>query len=224
MAKSQNPQSTQGIMFHSRFRNPHSPLAANVPKFAILHSHPMLRLLFILCTFSSTLYSQADDSARKQLYPDRYQSQQEADLHQQEMEVEYFAQQLALLKEAVATNNAGNIAVRESAVLMALRKEMNQLEVRIAADANQAEQRKSAGSGVINQAPTVRETPTRDPLAEPVTPDEKRFEAMEYTLAAFDRHSFDPAKPDDAARDFAKLDNILSIMREALAELKAARK
>ena len=154
---------------------------------------------------------------------DRQVSPADASLQQAAVEVEYFAQQLSLLKEAYKANNSSNIVVRESAVLMALRNEINQLEFKLAHDAAQAERRKSASSGQITQAATIQDAPARDPLAEAVSPDEVRFETMQYTLAAFERHSFDPGKPEEAARDFAKLDNILKIMREALAEQQVVR-
>jgi hypothetical protein len=64
------------------------------------------------------------------------------------------------------------------------------------------------------------ERPKRDPLADPETPTEKHLEQMHYIMAAFQKHAFDPSKPDDAARDFAKLDEFVKIMQEDLEDLK----
>ncbi|MDO8367830.1 MAG: hypothetical protein Q7T20_13595 [Saprospiraceae bacterium] len=43
---------------------------------------------------------------------------------------------------------------------------------------------------------------------------------MTAILAAFEAHAFDPARPESAARDFAKLDEFLKIMQEELESLK----
>lgn len=182
--------------------------------------------LFFICFLTNLLLSQNDGSTAESraLYPERYISPLDANLHQEEVEVEYFAHQLSQLKDAFADNNSSNIVVRESAVLMALRNEINQLELRLASDAAQAERRKTASNGTMTTESSANQAPARDPLADATTPDEVRFETFQYTLAAFERHSFDPGKPEEAARDFAKLDNVLKIMQDALAELKAIRR
>lgn len=187
----------------------------------------MIRNLIPLCIFCCLAFgatAQTEASTALTISNDRFVSPVDANVQQETVEVEYFAHQLAQLKEAYAANNFSNIAVRESAVLMALRNEINQLELKVASDAAQTERRKSASSGQLTRAASPAEAPARDPLADATTPDEVRLETMQYTLAAFERHAFDPSKPEDAARDFAKLDNILKIMQEALAELKAIRR
>ncbi len=173
-----------------------------------------LVLLLFICLFSNALTAQE--------HPDRIAiSPEQAQLQQESVEVQYYAQQLANLKTAFAAKDNGKIAVYESIVLMSLRNEINQLDLKLSTHAAQAERRKLASSGQITQASTPEEAPRRDPLADATTPDEIRFEAMTYTLAAFDRHAFDPSKPEEAAKDFAKLEDVLKLMEEALAELKA---
>jgi hypothetical protein len=180
--------------------------------------------LFLLCLFSNLLSAQVDANGALATQPERYVAPVDANLRQEAVEVEYFASQLAQLKEAYAANNATNLIVRESALVLAMRNELSQLELKLAAQSAQTERRKSASSGQLTRAATPEEAPARDPLAEAVTPDEIRFETIQYTLAAFERHAFDPAKPEVAARDFAKLDQVLKIMQEALAELQAIRR
>ena len=177
--------------------------------------------LFLICLFSSALMAQINASTDPARERDQTPTPAVAHLNQETVEVQYFFQQLANLKAAFAAKDNGKIAVYESAVLMGLRNEINQLELKLATESAQAERRKLATSGQINQAATAEEAPKRDPFAEATTPDEIRFEALQYTLAAFDRHSFDPSKPDDAARDFEKLDKVQKIMEEVLAELRA---
>lgn len=183
----------------------------------------MIRILiplFFLFAFFTTSFSQRDAGAIS-LEPTRYVSPVDLNLNQETVEVEYYAKQLSLLKEAYAAKDAGKIAVYESAVLMCLRTEINQLELKLASETAQNERRKSAASGTLTPPSSPDDAPARDPLADAVTPDEVRFETLQYTLAAFQRHSFDASKPEDAARDFAKLDKIQTLMQEALAELKA---
>jgi hypothetical protein len=180
--------------------------------------------LFLICLFSNLLSAQNGAEGNAPLHPDRHVSPADVSMRQEAAEVEYFGLQLSLLKQAFEAKNASNIVVRESAVLMALRNEINQLELKLSADAAQTERRKTASSGQISAPANLGEAPARDPLADAVTPDEKRFETFQYTLAAFERHSFDPSKPEEAARDFAKLDKVLKVMQEALAELQAARR
>lgn len=185
--------------------------------FFIITQFPMIRNLIpslFICLLSSNITAQ-NHSDRIAITPE------EAELQQEAVEVQYYAQQLANLKAAYAAKDDGKIAVYESAVLMSMRNEINQLDLKIATHAAQAERRKLAGSGQLTQAATPEEAPRRDPLADATTPDEIRFETLTYTLAAFDRHAFDPSRPEDAAKDFAKLDAVLKIMEDALAELKA---
>ncbi len=193
------------------------PENPQITKILVKTQFPMIRnliplLLFCLCA----------NALNAQEHPDRIKiSPEETLLRQETAEVQYYAQQLANLKAAFAAKDNGKIAVYESAVLMSLRNEINQLDLKLATHAAQAERRKLASSGQITQAATAEEAPRRDPLADATTPDEIRFEALAYTLAAFDRHAFDPSRPEDAAKDFEKLDAVLKIMEEALAELKA---
>lgn len=176
--------------------------------------------LFLICFFSSLLSAQTDASSNVSARPERQASPRETMLKNEAAELSNYSYHLAQLKEAFAANNAGKMAVEESIVIMALRDEISQLNVKLAAETAQAERRKSASSGQLTQAANPEEVPARDPLADAVTPDEIRLEQMQYTLAAFERHAFDPSKPADAARDFAKLDKVEEMMRKALAELK----
>lgn len=178
--------------------------------------------LFFLFLFSATSFAQTDANANSTL-SERYVSPALLSLQQEEAEVIYFEQQLKQLKAAFAANKQGEVIVRESAVVMALRTEVDQLSLKLAADAAQTERRKSASSGAITRAASPDEAPARDPFADATTPDEINYETMVYTLGAFERHAFDPSKPEEAARDFAKLDKILKIMQDSLAALKAAR-
>jgi hypothetical protein len=176
-------------------------------------------LLFVIIS-PFCLNAQTDNHAVSQ---ERYVSPALLNLQHEESEVAYYSHHLKLLKAAFAEKNISEIIVHESAVVMALRNEVDQLSLKIAANSAQMERRKLAGSGTITQAAKPEEAPARDPFAEASTPDEARYETMSYTLAAFDRHAFDPGRPEDAARDFEKLDKVQKIMEEALAELKSAR-
>ena len=51
---------------------------------------------------------------------------------------------------------------------------------------------------------------------EPGTKAKLRLEKTTSTLKAFEAHSFDPSKPEVAARDFALLDEFLLLMKEGL--------
>jgi len=53
-------------------------------------------------------------------------------------------------------------------------------------------------------------------MASTTEPTEGRLEKMNATLAAFEAHAFDPAQPEAAACDFAKLDEFLKMMQEEL--------
>ncbi len=50
-----------------------------------------------------------------------------------------------------------------------------------------------------------------------------RLEKTTHILGSFEGHAFDPAQPEIAVGDFAKLDAFLEVMQEALAELKKAK-
>ena len=181
------------------------------------------KFLALLLLFVQLLSAQSDRSSVS-LERRSYISPLELNLEQEAAEVTYYAHWLGLLKEAYAANDMGKVISYESAVMMGLRTEINQLELKVASETAQTERRKSASSGQIVSGSSPDDAPARDPLADPVTPDEVRLETMQYTLAAFERHAFDPADPAAAARDFEKLDKILVIMQEALAELQAIRK
>ncbi|MBL7826993.1 MAG: hypothetical protein JNJ57_10210 [Saprospiraceae bacterium] len=180
------------------------------------HILSLLSIFFICITFST-----AQTDGQGSVAPRQYLSPLEVKLEQEESEVQYYKKWLGELKAAYQAKDMGKVASYESAVLMSLRNEINQLELKIDSEAAQTERRKSAYSGQLTPVSSPDEAPARDPLAEAVTPDEIRLETMKYTLAAFDRHAFDPGTPEVAARDFAKLDKIQVIMEEALAELKA---
>jgi hypothetical protein len=115
---------------------------------------------------------------------------EEVRLEQEASEVQNYASWLAQLKTAWSERDMGKIAVCESAVLMALRLEINQLS--------------ALAGGEYGSAS-----------------DRSRLEVMRRTLVAFDGHSFDPARPENADREFAMLDNVLAMMQEALAEIKS---
>ncbi|MCB0525406.1 MAG: hypothetical protein H6576_10140 [Lewinellaceae bacterium] len=172
--------------------------------------------LFLLASFFLT---QALAQTDADIPADRYKTDQEIKLNQEMVEVEYYTLQLSKLKEAFAAKDISKTVVLESAVLMALRNEINQLELKLAEESAQLQRRRTASSGQINGGDEPVQLTARDPFAEPVTPDEKRLETMQYTLAAFQKHSFDPAQPEQAKLDFEKLDKIQQIMEEALSEL-----
>lgn len=180
--------------------------------------------IYLLALLCSTQLLVAQSNRDVSLERRSYISQVDLNLEQEASEVTYYAHWLNQLKTAYAAKDMGKIISCESAVLMGLRNEINQLELKIASETAQTERRKSASSGQITAGSSPDDAPARDPLAEAVTPDEVRLETMQYTLAAFERHVFDPADPEAAARDFAKLDKIQVIMQEALAELQAIHK
>ncbi|MFM7154059.1 MAG: hypothetical protein ACKOZV_08025 [Bacteroidota bacterium] len=122
--------------------------------------------------------------------PRRYPTVEEVKLEQEASEVQNYASWLAQLKTAFSERDMGKIAVCESAVLMALRLEINQLA--------------AVAGGEYGS-----------------TSDRSRLEVMRRTIVAFDGHAFDPARPENADRDFAMLDNVLALMQEALAEIKS---
>lgn len=169
--------------------------------------------------FFNVLAAQTDNAPTRPL-PVQYLSPVDANLHNETKEVEGFARKLAALKTAFAEKETSRIIAYESYLLEAMRQEADQMAAKATAESAQAERRKSASSGQITTAAKPDEAPARDPFAEATTPTEIRLEKMTYTLAAFDRHAFDPAQLEAAARDFAKLDEFLKIMQEELEELK----
>jgi len=137
-------------------------------------------------SLSATVHAQTDNTGQ----PRRYPTVEEVRLEQEASEVQNYASWLAQLKTAWSERDMGKIAVCESAVLMALRLEINQLS--------------AVAGGEYGSAS-----------------DRSRLEVMRRTLVAFDGHSFDPARPENADREFAMLDNVLAMMQEALAEIKS---
>ena len=136
--------------------------------------------------FSVGAQAQTDNTGQ----PRRYPTVEEVKLEQEASEVQNYASWLAQLKTAFSERDMGKIAVCESAVLMALRLEINQLA--------------AVAGGEYGS-----------------TSDRSRLEVMRRTLVAFDGHAFDPARPENADRDFAMLDNVLALMQEALAEIRS---
>ncbi|MEN9414744.1 MAG: hypothetical protein RLZ62_1048 [Bacteroidota bacterium] len=137
-------------------------------------------------SLSANVHAQTDNTGQ----PRRYPTVEEVRLEQEASEVQNYASWLAQLKTAWSERDMGKIAVCESAVLMALRLEINQLS--------------ALAGGEYGSAS-----------------DRSRLEVMRRTLVAFDGHSFDPARPENADREFAMLDNVLAMMQEALAEIKS---
>lgn len=137
-------------------------------------------------SLSATVHAQTDNTGQ----PRRYPTVEEVRLEQEASEVQNYASWLAQLKTTWSERDMGKIAVCESAVLMALRLEINQLS--------------AVAGGEYGSAS-----------------DRSRLEVMRRTLVAFDGHSFDPARPENADREFAMLDNVLAMMQEALAEIKS---
>jgi hypothetical protein len=185
----------------------------------------MLRTLFFLFSgllVINTLSAQTDIGPSRRATVQQM-SPADADLYKETNEVESFARNLAALKTAFAEKNTSRITAYEAYILRGMRDETDQMTAKANAEAAQKERRKLAGAGQIISATTPAETPARDPFAEATTPTEIRLESMTYTMAAFERHAFDPGQPEAAARDFAKLDAFLKIMQEDLDELKKAR-
>lgn len=151
----------------------------------------------------------------------RYKSPLDEDLAKESFEVDYFAKHLARLKDAFDKKEMSNIVANEKVILESMRMETQQMEDKVAGEKVQAELRKNAASGTPSTAKGER--PKRDPFADAETVSEKRLETMRYTMGAFERHSFDPANPAQAAKDFVKLDEFLKIMQDELGELKKVR-
>lgn len=77
----------------------------------------------VTALLSATVLAQTDNTGQ----PRRYPTVEEVRLDQETSEVQNYASWLAQLKTAYANRDMGKIAVCESAVLMALRLEINQL-------------------------------------------------------------------------------------------------
>ena len=175
--------------------------------------------LFSCCLFFNALNAQTD-SAPTERSTMQSLSPVDANLVKETNEVESFARKLASLKTAFAEKDASRIIAYEAYILRGMRDETDQMTAKAAAESAQAERRKSASSGQITPAAKPEDAPARDPFAEATTPTEIRLEKMTYTMAAFERHTFNPAQPEVAARDFAKLDEFLKIMQDELEDLK----
>ncbi|MBC7775676.1 MAG: hypothetical protein H7246_09575 [Phycisphaerae bacterium] len=149
----------------------------------------MFRILFSLlftCLFFNGLNAQTDANTNGRLTVQQL-SPADANLHTETAEVEGFARMLAALKTAFAEKDASRTVAYEAYILRAMRDETDQMSVKATAESGDA----SSLSKI-------------------------RLEKMTNTLAAFEAHAFDPAKPDAAARDFAQLDEFLKIMQEEL--------
>lgn len=186
---------------------------------------PMFRFsisLLITLLFNFAAQAQADVTAprptKQSLTP------AEASLLDETSDVAAFARKLELLKIAFAEKDASRIVAYEAYVLSAMRQKTDQIAARSVLEAAQTERRKSASSGQITPPAKVEEAPARDPFAEAVTNTEIRLEKMQMILASFERHAFDPAQPEAAKRDFAKLDEFLQLMRDDLARLQPEKK
>jgi hypothetical protein len=181
----------------------------------------MKSILPLVCLlFAVVANLQAQESAQASI--DRkiqYKSPLDEDLAKKQFEVEYFTKHLEMLKIAFASRDASNIVANESILLGAMRIELQQMQDKVDGEKIQSERRKHASDGNLSMAAPA-ERPKTDPLADPETPSEKRLESMRYVMGAFQRHAFDPGKPEEAKRDFAKLDEFVNIMQEDLAELK----
>jgi hypothetical protein len=185
----------------------------------------MFRFAFILLVslfFAQAAVAQADVTAPRVTKQSLTPAQ--ATLLDETSEVEAFARKLELLKIAFAEKDPSRIVAYEAYVLSAMRQETDQLSARVVMDAAQTERRKTAAGGQITPPAKIEEAPARDPFAEASTPTEARLEKMQMILASFERHAFDPAQPEAAARDFAKLDEFLQMMREDLARLQPDKK
>jgi len=111
----------------------------------------------------------------------------DAERHKQTTEVEVFARKLTALKTSFAAKEVSRIIAYEAFLLRAMQNEIYQIDI---------------------NAPTAS-TPTD-------ASNQIRLEKMNNILAAFEGHAFDTAKPEDAARDLAKLDEFLKLMQEEL--------
>lgn len=179
--------------------------------------------IFSFCLFINGLHAQSTESTSARTTTQSL-SAVDANLQKESEEVATFARKLAALKTAFAEKDASRTVAYEAYLVNAMRRETEQMSAKATTESAQTERRKSAASGQITPAARPEDAPPRDPFAEATTPTEIRLEKMTYTLAAFERHAFNPAEAEAAARDFAKLDAFLTIMEDELAELKKAGK
>lgn len=183
----------------------------------------MLRSLILLpfaALFLATKLSAQFDTPRPTL---QSLSTDDAFLQQRTNEVTAFAEHLASLKAAYQQNNDRVMNAEKVYLMNAMRREIDLMDQKAMAEAARAERRKSANSGQLTPPANTEEAPKRDLFAEATTPAEINLEKMQYTLAAFDRQSFDPGQPEKAAQDFAKLDEFLKIIQADFDALKRAR-
>jgi len=177
-------------------------------------------LVFSCLAISTQALSQTDAQAtagRRETV--RYKSPLDADLNIKTAQVEYFSTELKMLKTAFDKNESSRIVLGERNLVAQMRFETQAMEDKVDGEKVQRERRAQTGSGnAVPAGETAR--PKRDPFADPETVAEQRLEQMRMTLAAFDRHAFDPGNPEAAKRDFAKLDAFLQILEAELADLK----
>lgn len=179
-----------------------------------------LLLAFSCLTISTQTQAQTDGQpAAGRAETVRYKSPLDADLNIKTAQVEYFSTELKMLKTAFDNKESSRIVLGERNLVAQMRYETQAMEDKVAGDKVQRERRSKASSGAVEQAGEMTR-PQRDPFADAETVSEQRLEQMRMTLAAFDRHAFDPGNADAGKRDFAKLDAFLQILEAELAELK----
>jgi hypothetical protein len=179
-----------------------------------------LLLAFSCLTIFTQVQAQTDaQPAAGRAETVRFKSPLDADLNIKMAQVEYFSTELKMLKASFDNKEISRIVLGERNLVAQMRYETQALEDKVAGDKVQRERRSKASSGTVEQAgETAR--PVRDPFADPETVSEQRLEQMRMTLAAFERHSFDPGNPESAKHDFAKLDAFLQMLEAELADLK----
>lgn len=186
---------------------------------------PQLLILFLsLCAFAQAqtqAEGQAQPAARRSATV-RYQPPMDADLAVESAQVDYFRTELKMLKTEFESKNPSGIVLHERNLVELMRFETQSMEDKVEGEKVQRERRKQNPPSSDGNAAQAGETarPQRDPFADPETPSEQRLEQMRLTLGLFDRHAFDPGNPDQAKRDFAKLDAFLQILEADLADLK----
>jgi hypothetical protein len=210
---------------HSSFIIHHSSFIITHAIICFFMKNAILLLAFGMCAIPA--FSQINQAPDAAAAPSdglvRYKSALDANLETEAFEVEYFGKTLASLKSAFAANDPKATQSCEKSLVDAMRQEISQMEEKVASEAAQRARRARANSGVAEPAGATPK-PKYDPFAEAETDSEKRLETMRYTLGAFERHAFNPAKPEEAQRDFARLDAFLKAMEEELAALKQSRK
>lgn len=140
--------------------------------------------MFAICALATAGFAQQEEQGKKAVgYPAPPQQNLKVPPARQKSTDDkaapavYLSLQLNKLKDAYAQGDLSNLVATEQRVQDLLRQQVQALEAKIAADKTAA-------------------TPER--LA--------RLEKMKSVLQKFDGHSFDLAKPSEAARDFAQLD------------------